>query len=135
MTTTENMSRMTMMISYFLKKFFMGNKKSVYFSDHIILTLLYFQQLGCNMSINVHFLDPWPWLNSWKSWIFKWESFKESLIIKEEENAYIKIFSPWRSTTRAIGVNVWWLAWWIIKKSIKTPTHSRKSHKRTFCSN
>lgn len=102
---------------------FLGNKKEESYAEHIELMLLHFQQLGCNMSIKVHFLhshlDRFP-ENLGDLSEEQGERFHQDIRTMEE-----RYQGHWNAHMMADYC-------WSIKNSPREPNQARKSYKRKF---
>lgn len=102
---------------------FLGNKKDESYAEHIELMLLHFQQLGCNMSIKVHFLhshlDRFP-ENLGDLSEEQGERFHQDIRTMEE-----RYQGHWNAHMMADYC-------WSIKNSPREPSQARKSYKRKF---
>lgn len=107
-------------------KNFLGNKKSADYPQHIEQLMLHFQQLGCNMSIKLHFLfshlDRFP-ENLGDLSEEQGERFHQDIRTMEE-----RYQGYWNANMMADYC-------WSIQSSTPGSTHARKSYKRKFYSN
>lgn len=102
---------------------FLGNKKDEHYSDHVDNMLSHFEQLGCNMSIKVHYLhshlDCFP-ENLGDFSEEQGERFHQDIRTIEE-----RYQGPWDAHMMADYC-------WSIKNQPSKPDKLRKSYKRKF---
>lgn len=102
---------------------FLGNKKDENFAEHIELMLSHFQQLGCNMSIKVHFLH---------SHLHRFPENLGDLSEEQGERFHQDIRTMEERYQGHWDAHMMADYCWSIKNNPREPSQARKSYKRKF---
>ena len=97
-------------------KFFLGNRKAPNYREIVGELLQSYQDMGCNMSLKIHFLDS------------HLDFFPDSLgaVSEDHGNVSTKTFLPWKSARMLADYC------WTMKRDVPDAKHRRQSTSLTF---